>query len=124
MIEYEKQKNDQTGTVALLRLLRGLEFTKLFMERAIFSPNVSSTPKQVAWDVYKETLHKRHTRPIRVSIWLATATIPKHEVLNEILLRGQIEDKTTERLFPLIEHIYQQIHHLYETNDLLELVFL
>jgi hypothetical protein len=122
MIEHEKSQADKSGTIALLRLLRALEFTYLFLQRAVVSPTDSSSPKHVAWEVYKQTLHKRHHKAVRLSIWFATATIPKRETLRQTLLRGQIEPDTSEKCFPLIEKIYRDIHRLYEENNLLELV--
>jgi hypothetical protein len=124
MIEYEKCRDDKSGTIALLRLLRALEFTYLFLKRAIVLSTESSTPKHIAWDVYKQTLHKRHHKAVRLSIWFATATIPKREILRQTLLRGEIEPDTSEKCFPLIENIYRDIHRLYEENNLLELVLL
>jgi hypothetical protein len=125
MIEYEQSLDDKSGTIALLRLLRALEFTYLFLSRAIISPTESSSsPKHVAWDVYKQTLHKRHSKAIRLSIWFATATIPKRETLKQTLVRGTIEPDTSDKCFPLIENIYRDIHRLYEENNLLELVLL
>jgi hypothetical protein len=122
MIEYEKCQDDKSGTIALLRLLRALEFTYLFLKRAIVTSTESSTPKHIAWDVYKQTLHKRHHKAVRLSIWFATATIPKREILRQTLLRGEIEPDTSEKCFPLIENIYRDIYRLYEENDILELV--
>lgn len=122
MIAYEQTRDDKTGTVALLRLLRALEFTYLFLERAIVSSTNSSAPKHVAWDVYKQTMHKRHNRAIRMAIWAATATIPKRESLKQTLLRGEIQPQTSEKSFPLIEKTYREIHRIYEENGLLELV--
>jgi len=124
MIEYEKYRDDKSGTIALLRLLRALEFTYLFLQRAIISSIESSNSKHIAWDVYKQTLHKRHSKAIRLSIWFATATIPKRETLKQILLRGENQPQTCEKCFPLIEHIYRDIYRLYEENDILELVSL
>ncbi|CAF1086946.1 unnamed protein product [Rotaria sordida] len=124
MIEYEKFRDDKTGTIALLRLLRALEFIYLFLKQAIISPMNSSTTKHIAWDVYKQTLHKRHNKAIRLTIWFATATIPKREILKETLLHGEIEPNTADKCFPLIENIYRNIYELYEENDLLELVSL
>lgn len=122
MIAFEKSQGNQPGTIALLRLLRALEFTYLFLQRAVVSPVDSSTPKHVAWDVYKQTLHRRHHRAVRLSIWVATATIPKRESLKQTLARGEIELNTSEKCFPLIEKIYRDIYRLYEENDILELV--
>jgi len=122
MIEYEKSQADKSGTIALLRLLRALEFTYLFLQRAVVSPVDSSSPKHVAWDVYKQTLHKRHHKAVRLSIWFATATIPKRETLRETLLRGEIDPRTSDQCFPMIEKIYRDIYKLYEANDILELV--
>jgi hypothetical protein len=122
MIEYEKNRNDKSGTIALLRLLRALEFTYLFLQRAIISTTESSNSKHIAWDVYKQTLHKRHHKAIRLSIWCATATIPKRETLKQILLHGEIEVNTSEKCFPIIENIYRDISRLYEQNNILELV--
>ncbi|CAF2505649.1 unnamed protein product [Rotaria sp. Silwood2] len=122
MIEYEKCRDDKTGTIALLRLLRALEFIYLFLEQAVMSPNCSSTTKQVAWDIYKQTLHKRHNKAVRLTIWFATATVPKREVLKETLLHGEIEPNTADKCFPLIENIYRSIYKLYEENNILELV--
>jgi len=124
MIEYEKNQDNKNGTIALLRLLRALEFTYLFLERAIISSRELSTSKHIAWDVYKQTLHKRHHKTVRLSIWFATTTIPKRETLKQILLRGEIEPRTCEKCFPLIENIYRDIYRLYEENDILELVSL
>lgn len=124
MIEYEKTIDDKTGSVALLRLLRALEFLYLFLKRAIISPIGSSSTKAVAWDIYKETLHKRHNKAIRFTIWCATAAVPKRETLRETLLLGEIEPNTSDKCFPLIETVYSTIHKLYEDNDLLELVTL
>ena len=124
MIEYEKCRDDKCGTVALLRLLRALEFTYLFLERSVVSSTESSAPKYIAWDVYKQTLHKRHHKAVRLSIWFATATIPKRETLRQTLLRGEIEPHTADKCFPVIENIYRNIHRLYEENGLLELVVL
>ena len=122
MIEYEKMKDDKCGTFALLRLLRALEFIYLFLQRAIISPNGPSIPKHVAWDVYKQTLHKRHNKVTRMSVWCATAIIPKRETLKQTLSHGEIEPNTADKCFPLIENIYRDIHKLYEENGLLELV--
>lgn len=122
MIAHEKTCDDKTGTIALLRLLRALEFTYLFLERAIVSPTGSSSPKHVAWDVYKQTMHKRHNKAVRLAVWAATATIPKRESLKQILLRGEIQPQTAEKSFPLIEKVYRNIHRIYEQNGLLELV--
>ncbi len=122
MIEYEKTRDDKSGTIALLRLLRALEFTHLFLQRAVVSPTDTSSPKHVAWDVYKQTLHKRHHKAVRFSIWLATATIPKREILRQTLLRGEIIPNSSDKCFPLIENIYREIYRLYKDNDLLELV--
>ncbi|CAF0952489.1 unnamed protein product [Rotaria sp. Silwood1] len=125
MIEYEKYRDDKIGTIALLRLLRALEFIYSFLERGIMSPSDSSkTTKQLAWDIYKQTLHKRHNKAVHLTVWLATATIPKREILKENLLHGEIEPKTADKCFPLIENIYRSIYKLYEQNDLLELVHL
>ncbi|CAF0896642.1 unnamed protein product [Adineta ricciae] len=121
-IEHERNREDKSGTVAILRLLRALEFTYLFLERAIVSPTDSKSTKHVAWDVYKQTLHKRHNRAVQASIWLATATIPKRDALKEILLRGEVEPHTADRCFPLIGKVYRQIYRIYEQNQLLELV--
>ncbi|CAF1055077.1 unnamed protein product [Adineta ricciae] len=121
-IEHERNRDDKSGTVAILRLLRALEFTYLFLERAIVSPTDSKSTKHVAWDVYKQTLHKRHNRAVQASIWLATATIPKRDALKEILLRGEVEPDTADRCFPLIGKVYRQIYRIYEQNQLLELV--
>ncbi|CAF4503410.1 unnamed protein product [Rotaria socialis] len=122
MIEYETSKDDKIGCVTLLRLLRALQFIYFFLKRAIVTPTGSSSTKQVAWDVYKETLHKRHNKALQLSIWLATATIPKREVLHETLLRGEIEPNTADKCFPIIEIVYRNVYKLYEDNDLLELV--
>ena len=123
MIEHESKKGDHTGLVALLRLLRALEFTYLFLERALVSPrDGSSTPRQVAWEVYKETLHKRHGTAVQMAIRVATATLPKRESMRETLLQAEIEPNTAEKCFPLIGEIFQIIHDLYEENDFLELV--
>ena len=124
MIDYEKNREDKTGLVALLRLLRALEFTYLFLQRAIVAPASSSSTKQVAWDVYKQTLHRRHSKAVRASIWLATATIPKRESLRHTLTRGEIQPNTAEKSFPIIEEIYKDIWRLYDANQFLELVHL
>jgi hypothetical protein len=124
MIEHEKSRDEKSGTIALLRLLRALEFTHLFLVRGVVSPTETLPPKQVAWDVYKETLHKRHNRAARAGIWLATATLPKRETLREALLRGEIEPETGDKCLSMIGNIYRDIHKLYEDNDLLELVLL
>ena len=122
MIEHEKHMADRCGTVSLLRLLRALEFTYHFLERAVVSPTETASSKHIAWDVYKQTLYKRHSKPVRATIWCATATIPKRESLKQTLARGQIEPQTAERCFPLIESVFRDIHKLYQANDLLELV--
>jgi hypothetical protein len=122
MIEYEKSRDDKTGTIALLRLLRALEFIYHFLQRAVISSTETSASKHIAWDVYKQTLHKRHHKAVRLTIWFATATVPKRETLKQTLLQGEIDPQTSEKCFPLIENIYQNIHKLYEENDLLELV--
>lgn len=122
LIAYEQTREDKTGTVALLRLLRALEFTYLFLQRAVVAPTDSSSPREVAWQVYQETLHKRHSKPARMGIWAATATIPKRESLKRTLLRGEVQPRTDEKLFPVIERVYRDIHRLYEENGLLELV--
>ena len=125
MIEHESNKENKTGLEALLRLLRALEFTYLFLDRALVSPrDSSSSPRQVAWDVYKETLHKRHTTALQMGIRVATATLPKRETMRQTFLRDQVEPDTAEKCFPLIAEIYQTIHDLYAENDFLELVHL
>jgi hypothetical protein len=122
MIEYEKTRDDKCGTIALLRLLRALEFIYLFLDRAIISSAENSSSKHVAWDVYKQTLHRRHHKAIRLTVWFATATVPKRESLQQTLLQGEIDPQTSEKCFPIIENVYKNIHKLYEENDLLELV--
>lgn len=122
MIAFEQTREDKTGTVALLRLLRALEFTYLFLDRAVVSPTDSSSTREVAWQVYKETLHKRHNKAFRMGIWAATATIPKRESLRRTLSRGEAQPQTAEKVFPVIERVYRDIHRLYEENDLLELI--
>ncbi|UJR08828.1 hypothetical protein I4U23_013083 [Adineta vaga] len=124
MIEHERFLEDRGGTIALLRLLRALEFTYMFLERAIVSPTDNTAPKHIAWHVYKQTLHKRHSKAVRASIWLATATIPKREVLKQTLLRGETEPHTDEKCFPVIGNVYRHIHKIYEQNHFLELTHL
>lgn len=124
MIEHERNLSDKAGTTALLRLLRALEFTYFFLERAVVSSTETTSTKHIAWDVYKQTLHKRHNRAIRMSIWCATSTIPKRDQLRATLLRGQIESDTDKKCFPIIANVFQQIYQLYEQNQLLEHVSL
>lgn len=120
MIEHERNLSDKAGTTALLRLLRALEFTYFFLERAVVSQTETSSSKHIAWDVYKQTLHKRHNKAIRMSIWCATATIPKRDNLRQTLLRGQIEPDTDKKCFPIIEKVFRKVYQVYEQNNLLE----
>lgn len=122
MIEHERNLSDKAGTTALLRLLRALEFTYFFLERAVVSQTETAHSKHIAWDVYKQTLHRRHHKAVRMSIWCATATIPKRDNLRQTLLRGQIEPDTDKKCFPKIEQVFRHIYQLYEQNNLLELV--
>lgn len=122
MFDFERDKPDKPGMSALLRLLRALEFTKIFLERTVIAPVGSISSKQIAWDVYKETLYKRHSKAIQMSIWMATATIPKRETLEKTMKIGETETNSSDKAFAEIDKVYKQIHQIYENENLLELV--
>ncbi|CAF0885870.1 unnamed protein product [Didymodactylos carnosus] len=123
MLKYETSISSYDGTIALLRLLRALEFTYKFLQRSFLSETTKST-KTIAYETYKESLYKRHSKAVQWAVWAATNTLPKQQQLKQQLLKGEKEAGTVDKTFPIISNVYSAINNLYTEKDLLELVSL
>ena len=68
-IEYEKEKNiymvNQNATLSLLRLNRGLEFIKKFLENIFHNQDNKKKSYELASKAYEDTLSFRHYFVVR-----------------------------------------------------------
>lgn len=128
-IEYEKStgiyKKEKKVTLSLLRLMRGLDFLRKFIEAIYNNQKTSKKSHELAWEVYEQTLSFRHNHMIRNLVKTGVHFLPKKQELFVKLSYGAEEtnfDELFKEFSSTLEKIYIILYKLYEENNFLELV--
>lgn len=128
MIEYEKnagllQKKDYvSGCRTLLRLHRGLDFTRDFLRRlSQLKPDEKTS--EACKISYQETLASYHTFLIRKGAGIAMAMgLPaRDELLAKVCKDVQKSIDSLPEMLMKTDEVYERIQVLYKTHDLLAL---
>lgn len=130
-IEYEKQDKkvymqNPNATLSILRLIRGLDFIRKFLENLYKNKDTNKkTPELAIW-AYEETLAFRHNWVVRKMVRTGLYLLPYKADLISNMSHGVQNDKETDLIFKdflgTIDSIYSIIHKLYDENNFLELV--
>lgn len=132
-IDYEKNKNiymvNQNATLSLLRLNRGLEFIRKFLENMYHNQDNKKKSYELAYKAYEDTLSFRHHWAVRRLVSAGLYLLPNKAQLIDLMLNG-IENKSNRKLndeiflefLELLEKIYSVIHKEFDENNFLELV--
>lgn len=135
-IDYEKEKNiymvNHNATLSILRLIRGLEFIKKFLEVLYQNMDTHKRSHDIGVEAYDATLSHRHKWAIRQLVKTGFYLLPKKSDLVVIMMHGAISDSNNHRskesdvLFQdflnVLNKVYSIIHKIYDENDFLELV--
>jgi len=128
-VEYEKSIGKDTATVAILRLMRGLDFIRRFLEGLYNNQDTSRKPYDLSLEAYEQTLAFRHSWTVRQLVKAGLCILPSKKNLiiymytgvpagnsrgeNDLIFRDVLEQ---------FQKVYSSIHKLYEKYDFLELV--
>lgn len=128
MIDYEKtaellQKKDYvSGCRTLLRLHRGLDFTRDFL-RKLSELNPEDKTSEACKISYQETLAPYHTFLIRkgAGIAMAYGLPPRDELLSKVCKDVKMSIEALPEMLKYTDEVYNRIQVLYTSNDLLAL---
>ncbi|KAK6642814.1 hypothetical protein RUM43_004316 [Polyplax serrata] len=131
MVNYERDsgllKNSKyvSGCRTLLRLHRGLDFIRKFLEEIYNSENGAKLGG-VARQTYDKTLAEYHTWIVRNAARVAMQFLPtREELLNKVSKNDEGTLKQMLEMFPeAFENMntaYNRIHEIYTTNNILDL---
>ncbi|RNA14176.1 ceramide-1-phosphate transfer [Brachionus plicatilis] len=128
-IEYEKANDiymkEKKVTLSLLRLMRGLDFLRKFIEAIYYNQNTPKKSHELAWEVYEQTLAFRHKHMVRSLVKTGVHLLPKKQELYLKLTYGA-EGTNFDDLFKdfsnTLEKAYSILYKLYNDNNFLELV--
>ena len=129
-INYEKSLNifmmNQNATLSILRLIRGLDFLRKFLENLHKNKDNNKKTPELAGLAYEQTLSFRHKWAVRKIVKAGLYMLPYKSDLIRIMSSGIDDKKELENTFTeflaLIDKIYGIIHKIYEENNFLELV--
>lgn len=131
-IEHEKEQNiymvNHNATLSLLRLIRGLDFIRKFLDT--FYSHIDSPKKthELAVQVYDQTLAFRHKWSVRQLVKAGLYLLPRKQDLVTVMLHGaensthKDHDMLMKDFMNTIDKVYSLIHKIYDDNDFLELV--
>ncbi|CAF0826502.1 unnamed protein product [Brachionus calyciflorus] len=128
-IEYEKStgfyNDNKSVTLSLLRLMRGLDFLRKFIDSIYHNQNNSKKSHDLAWEVYEKTLAFRHKSMVRNLVKTGVHLLPKKQELFAKLCVGAGSINSDEffmEYFNTLEKVYMILYNLYSENNFLELV--
>jgi len=129
-IEHEKSNQiymvNHNATLSLLRLIRGLDFIRKFLENLNNNKENNKKSPELAWSAYNDTLSFRHNWAVRRIVKTGLYLLPYKSDLIVIMSSGienkQDGDKVFSEFLYTIDKIYMTIHKVYEKEDFLELV--
>jgi len=128
-VEHEKSIGKNTATIAILRLMRGLDFIQRFLEGLYKNQETNKKPYELALAAYEQTLAFRHTWTVRQLVKAGLCILPTKKNLIVYMYTGvpasnsRVEnDMIFQDMLTQCQKVYSGIHKLYEMNDFLELV--
>jgi len=128
-VEYEKNVGKDTATVAILRLMRGLDFIRRFLEGLYKNQDTNKKPYDLALAAYEQTLAFRHTWTVRQLVKAGLCILPSKKNLIVYMYTGVQASNTRcendaifQDVLEQFHKVYSSIHKLYEKHDFLELV--
>lgn len=127
MIDYEmssellKKKDYVSGCRTLLRLHRGLDFTRNFLRKlSELQPNDKTS--EACKISYQETLSDYHPFLIRQGANLAMYALPiRDDLLNKVCEDVPTSVKMLPEMLQFTDVVYERIQKLYSQNELLAL---
>ncbi len=132
-IDYEKENNiymiNHNATLSLLRLIRGLDFIRKFLENLHKNRDNNKKTPELATIAYEQTLSFRHKWVVRKAVKTGLYLLPYKQDLLVIMTNGiesHMQENKSEAVFleflATIDKIYLIIHQVFEKNNFLELV--
>jgi len=128
-VVYEKSIGKDTATVAILRLMRGLDFIRRFLEGLNKNQDTNKKPYDLALAAYEQTLAFRHTWTVRQLVKAGLCLLPSKKNLILYMHTGvpasnsrSENDLLYQEFLDQFQKVYSIIHKLYEKHDFLELV--
>jgi len=129
-IEHEKTNQiymvNHNATVSLLRLIRGLDFIRMFLENLYNNKENSKKSPELAWTAYTETISFRHNWKVRTLVKTGMYLLPRKSDLIMAMSNGIENKQDCDRVFCeflyTLNNVYMIIHKIYEKEDFLELV--
>jgi Glycolipid transfer protein (GLTP) len=127
MMEYEisaellQKKDYVSGCRTLLRLHRGLDFTRNFLRR-LSDIGPEDKTHDPCKEAYQQTLAPYHPFLIRKGAGLAMYSLPsRNELLNKVCSDVERSVKYLPEMLQFTDVVYERIQKLYEEKDLLSL---
>lgn len=132
-VEFEKSvgvhERHNMATVCLLRLMRGLDFTRRLMDDAYVNLDTKKKCYDIAWEAYQKTLGPRQKWTARHTIKVGFRVLPKKKDMVDFMLRGSPayknyheNDHILKDFLSVIHKVYYLVHKTFYENDFLELV--
>jgi len=128
-VEYEKACGRDKATLAMLRLMRGLDFIRRFLENFYKNQDNNKKPYDLALSAYEQTLAFRHSWTVRQLVKAGLCILPRKKDLVVYMYTGvnpqntrSENDQLLQEFLDQFQKVYSSMHKLYEQHDFLELV--
>jgi len=128
-VEYEKSIGRDKATVAMLRLMRGLDFIRRFLDNFYKNQDNNKKPYDLALSAYEQSLAFRHSWAVRQLVKAGLCILPKKKDLVVYMYTGVNPNNTRDENNVLLQEfldqfhmVYSSMHTLYDRHDFLELV--
>ena len=111
-----------SGTRTLLRLQQALEFTIGFLQELADSDDQTRV-RPLACAVYRRTLHKYQSKPVRKIAAAMMYLLPKRRRLVEVMCKHDPDEAIAlmGQVVQVAAPAYERIYELYRSNDLLDI---
>lgn len=111
-----------SGTRTLLRLQQALEFTVGFLKELADSDDQTRV-RPLACAVYRRTLYKHQSKPVRKIAAAMMYLLPKRRRLVEVMCKHDPDEaiRLIGQVVQVAAPAYERIYELYRSNDLLDI---